>query len=67
MPRLCGEPIFGSTLLPKMIADRFRLHSGYDCRERRRVRLLYRLQAAEVFEKTSSRALAYAGDLQQFG
>ena len=49
-----------------MIADGFRLHPGHDRRKRCRVRLLHRLQAAEVFEKTPGRTLAYAGDLQKF-
>lgn len=51
-------------LLPKVIADRFRLTPGYDCRERGRIGLLHRLHAAEVFEKTPGCALANAGDLQ---
>jgi hypothetical protein len=43
-----------------VIADRFSLTPGYDCRERRRIGLLHRLQAPKVFEETTSRTLAYA-------
>src|SRR5580658_3983716 len=54
-------------LLPKVVADGFRLHSGHNRRQCGRVCLLHCLHAAEVFEKPPGRAFSYTGDFQQFG
>lgn len=53
-----------SQLFPEMIADGFRLHPGHNCGQSRGVRLLDGLEAAEVFEKAASGALAHAGNFQ---
>lgn len=49
-----------------MLKDGFRLVPGHDRRECRDVRLLYRLQAAEMFQQAPGCAFSHARDLPQF-
>src|ERR1039457_5577113 len=55
------------SLFPKVVADRLRLRSGHDRRQRRRVGLLHRLHAANMFQQSPCCARANAGHFQQFG
>ena len=54
-------------LFLKVISDRFRLRTGYDRRQSRRIGLSDRLHAAKVFQQSSRCARAYARNFQQFG
>ena len=49
-----------------MLQDRFGLRLRHHRRERRDIRLLHRLQAAEMFQQSARGAFADAGDFAQF-
>ena len=50
-----------------MFEDRLGLRLSYDCRQRGPVRLLYGLQAAEMFQQAAGGGFADAGNFSQLG